>query len=120
MATDTSAAIAFTREICCHLLEKQFETRKGEKPRIVNLGGGRENAMSLAQLSKWCEARFDSHQVASDPVPRPFDVPWLVMDSALAGKIWDWRPATTLEQFSKRSHEHAQTHPHWLEISARV
>jgi CDP-paratose 2-epimerase len=100
------------------LLEKQFERSDSDKPRIVNLGGGPDNAMSLAQLSKWCEARFGSHQVASDTTPRPFDVPWLVMDSRLAEKTWQWRPATKLEAILDELAQHADEHPDWLKISS--
>jgi CDP-paratose 2-epimerase len=102
------------------LLEKQFETHQSNKPRVVNLGGGPENAMSLAQLSKWCEARFGSRQVASDATPRPFDVPWLVMDSRLAEKVWGWRPTIKLETILEEIARHGQAHPHWLEISSAL
>jgi CDP-paratose 2-epimerase len=102
------------------LLEKQFAAQDSGKPRIVNLGGGPENAMSLAQLSKWCEARFGSHQVASDPAPRAFDVPWLVMDSRLAEKTWSWRPAIKLEAILDEIARHAQAHPDWLQISTAL
>jgi CDP-paratose 2-epimerase len=102
------------------LLEKQFERCESDKPRIVNLGGGPENAMSLAQLSKWCEARFGTHPVASDPTPRPFDVPWLVMDSRLAEKSWDWRPSLKLEAILEEIAQHAEAHPHWLEITSAL
>jgi CDP-paratose 2-epimerase len=102
------------------LLEKQFERRNSDKPRIVNLGGGPENAMSLAQLSKWCEARFGPRPVASDPTPRPFDVPWLVMDSRLAKQNWDWRPSLKLETILDEIAQHAEAHPHWLEISSAL
>jgi len=102
------------------LLEKQFETSKPDKPRIVNLGGGPENAMSLAQLSKWCEARFGSRPIASDEAPRPFDVPWLAMDSRLAEKAWDWRPKIKLETILDEIARHAQAHPQWLEISSAL
>src|SRR5438477_4432480 len=60
------------------LLEKQFALPDANKPRVVNLGGGAKNAMSLAQLSRWCEARFGAQPNAADTRPRPFDVPWLV------------------------------------------
>ncbi|PZR76602.1 MAG: CDP-tyvelose epimerase [Chthoniobacterales bacterium] len=100
------------------LLEKQFAARDSGKPRVVNLGGGAGNTMSLAQLSRWCEARFGPHQVASDPTPRPFDVPWLVMDSRLARKTWDWQPAIGLEQILQEIADHAEAHPDWLENSA--
>jgi CDP-paratose 2-epimerase len=102
------------------LLERQFAGGNSDKPRIVNLGGGAQNTMSLAQLSKWCEARFGSHQVDSDPVSRPFDVPWLVMDSRLAKNEWAWRPAIKLETILEEIAEHAERHPAWLEISSTL
>jgi CDP-paratose 2-epimerase len=100
------------------LLKRQFATGKSANPRIVNLGGGVKNAMSLAELSGWCAARFGEHKVASDPMPRQFDVPWLVMDSQLAQKTWDWRPAIDLEQILQEIADHAEANPDWLEISA--
>jgi CDP-paratose 2-epimerase len=102
------------------VLEKQFAEEDADKPRIVNLGGGPANTMSLAQLSKWCEARFGSHQVESDLVPRPFDVPWLAMDSRLAETVWGWRPTIKLEAILEEIAEHAERHPAWLEISSAL
>jgi CDP-paratose 2-epimerase len=102
------------------LLEKQFAIINSDKPRVVNLGGGPENAMSLAQLSRWCETRFGPHSVASDPTPRPFDVPWLVMDSRLAEKTWQWRPTVKLEAILEEIAQHAQDHPDWLKISSTL
>lgn len=100
------------------LIEKQFAAGDSDKPQIVNLGGGPENCMSLAQLSGWCEARFGSHEISSDPEPRPFDVPWLAMDSALATKTWGWQPATKLEAILDEIAQHAEAHPEWLKISS--
>lgn len=102
------------------VLRKQLATRETGKPRTVNFGGGKENSMSLAQLSKWCAERFGPHQVASDPKPRPFDVPWLVMDSRLAEQTWDWRPAMALEAVLEEIAGHAEAHPNWLEVSAAL
>jgi len=100
------------------LLEKQFEGIDSNRPQIVNLGGGAENAISLAQLSRWCEARFGSHQVAPDMTPRTFDVPWLVMDSRLAERTWGWRPTITLPAVLEEIAQHAEAHPDWLELSS--
>jgi CDP-paratose 2-epimerase len=100
------------------LLEKQLAIRDSDKPRIINLGGGPENAMSLAQLSRWCEARFGANGVASEATARPFDVPWLVMDSRLAENSWQWRPTTKLEAILDEIARHAQEHPDWLKISS--
>lgn len=101
-------------------LQKQLSAGETEKPRIMNFGGGTENSMSLAQLSKWCAERFGRHQVTSDPEPRLFDVPWLVMDSGLAEETWGWRPTRSMEAILEEIAGHAEAHPHWLELSAAL
>jgi CDP-paratose 2-epimerase len=100
------------------LLEKQFAVSDTDKLRVVNLGGGAANAMSLAQLSRWCEARFGAHRIAAETTSRAFDVPWLVMDSDLARKTWGWQPSITLEAILQEISEHAEANPNWLEISS--
>lgn len=100
------------------LLKRQMQHSGGGKPRVINVAGGLENSMSLAQLSDWCAARFGKHVVERDPAPRAFDVPWLVLDSSLAARIWNWRPATGLGSILDEIAQHAEVHPEWLEISA--
>lgn len=102
------------------VLQKQMSGAATDKPRIVNFGGGTENSMSLAQLSNWCAERFGPHDVASDPEPRPFDVPWLVLDWRLAERTWRWQPALSLEAILQEIAEHAEAHPRWLETSAAL
>ena len=82
-------------------------------PRIVNLAGGAAQAMSLRQLGAWCEQRLGPHAVASDPVPRPYDLPWIVLDSSLAARAWDWRPRTPLAAILEEIAAHALAHPDW-------
>jgi CDP-paratose 2-epimerase len=88
-----------------------------ERPRIANFSGGAANAMSLAQLTEWCDARFGKHAVAGDATPRPFDVPWLVLDASLAARQWNWSPTSALPQVLDEIARHAEQHPKWLEIS---
>ncbi|MDD5350703.1 MAG: NAD-dependent epimerase/dehydratase family protein [Chthoniobacteraceae bacterium] len=87
-------------------------------PQTVNLSGGRKQSMSLAQLSNWCADRFGRHEVAANPAPRRFDIPWMVLDSTLAAKTLDWRPERSLESILAEIAAHAHAHPDWLEISA--
>jgi CDP-paratose 2-epimerase len=68
----------------------------GVDPRICNFAGGLSNACSLANLSDWCRDRFGPHEVGSDPMPRPFDLPWVVLDATRAAETWDWKPVTPL------------------------
>jgi CDP-paratose 2-epimerase len=84
---------------------------------IWNVGGGRRNAMSLAQLSDWCAARFGPRSVNADDGSRRWDVPWLVMDSARAGNRFGWRPTLPIEQILDGIAEHHRRHPDWLALS---
>jgi CDP-paratose 2-epimerase len=86
--------------------------------RICNFSGGLESAMSLRQLSDWCDSRLGDHAVQADPAPRAFDLPWLVLDSAKAARLWQWRPATALPCILDEIAKHAQAHPEWLDLSA--
>ncbi len=102
------------------LLEKQFAqpNRPDAADRIINVSGGTSSAMSLRQLTAWCDEALGKHPVATDPTPRPFDIPWMVLDSARAERLWDWRPATPTLHILEEIAEHARQHPHWLEQSS--
>jgi CDP-paratose 2-epimerase len=98
------------------LLCKQMDAADG-KQRVMNFGGGADHAMSLAELSAWCRDRYGDHHISGTSEMRRFDIPWLVMDSALAGKIWGWHPEISLAAILEEIALHAEAHPHWLEIS---
>jgi len=99
------------------LLRKQTSESPAATARLLNLGGGVANSISLAELSDRCRERFGSHEVGSIAEIRRFDIPWLVMDSALAEKTWGWRPQTTLDEIFTEIALHGEEHPDWLEIS---
>jgi len=84
----------------------------------LNFAGGRANSMSLAQLSEWCAQRFGPHRVDSAPAPRPFDIPWLVMDSRAARQRWGWHPQHSLETILEDIATHAGQHPDWLDLTS--
>jgi CDP-paratose 2-epimerase len=101
------------------LLEKQFAA--GGLPatdRLINVSGGRASARSLRQLTAWCDERFGAHPVATDATPRPFDLPWVVLDYAKATRLWDWQPKTPVKAVLDEIAAHAQHHPEWLDLSA--
>ena len=86
--------------------------------RIINLSGGAESAMSLRQLTSWCDERFVRHEVVSKPENRPFDIPWLVLDSTKAKTLWNWHPETSRNQILEEIAQHAEANPDWLDLSA--
>lgn len=99
------------------LLLRQFAAADRDVPRVLNVGGGLANSMSLAQLSAWCAARFGTHPVGADPQPRPFDLPWVVMDFSLASRTWNWQPQTPIASVLEEIAAHAEQHPEWLDVS---
>jgi len=102
------------------LLLKQAAPNAAARTRVVNLGGGTQSAISLAELSGWCRERFGGHDVSGVDEVRRFDIPWLIMDSGLAGEIWGWRPQTPLNEILEEIALHAEEHPDWLDISGGV
>ena len=100
-------------------LERQFTAGKMDATdRIANFAGGAASAMSLRQLSDWCAANLGEHKVASEAQPRPFDIPWMVLDSAKAKRLWSWQPATSTSKVLDEIAAHAKAHPNWLDVSA--
>jgi CDP-paratose 2-epimerase len=100
------------------LVAQQITKPRPDAPRVLNLGGGLAQSASLRQLSAWCAERFGSHAVKADAKGRPFDVPWLVLDSSRAGQVWDWKPQTPLETIWTEIADHAEKHPDWLDATA--
>ena len=87
------------------------------RPIVCNVAGGSTAAISLRQLSHWCDARFGIHIVDPSDAERPFDLPWVVLDSALAKYHWDWQPEVPCEAVLEEIALHAESHPNWLELS---
>ena len=101
------------------LLEKQFRAPAlVASDRITNFSGGAESAMSLKQLSDWCTERLGPYAVVADGTDRPFDIPWIVLDSTKAAKIWAWRPTIRTAAILEEVTQHAEKNPRWLDLSA--
>jgi CDP-paratose 2-epimerase len=97
------------------LLIRQMQEPEKNASRILNLGGGPENATSLHKLSAWCEERFGPNEVSATPEERPYDAPWIVMNSSLANQTWGWLPKTSLGEILEKIAEHAEANPQWLD-----
>jgi len=85
--------------------------------RIYVAGGGALNARSLAQLTAWCDDRFGTYAPVVDRRERPYDIPWMVMNSEDATRDFDWSPLTPMDDLLDGIARHAEAHPDWLERS---
>jgi CDP-paratose 2-epimerase len=81
---------------------------------LLNVSGGKQNSMSLAQLTAWCDERFGPHLPIADGSDRPYDVPWLILDSTKAQAAFDWTPQITLSEILEEIADHAKLNPDWL------
>ena len=78
------------------LLDLQMRRDRTGGQRIYTAGGGPANAVSLAQLTAWCDARFAPFPVDADLNERPYDIPWVVMDNADGERHFGWQPDTPM------------------------
>ena len=81
---------------------------------LLNVSGGQARAMSLAQLTAWCDERFGPNPPVADGSARPYDVPWLVLDSSRASQAVGWTPRLGLDDILQEIAEHATANPDWL------
>jgi CDP-paratose 2-epimerase len=81
---------------------------------LFNLSGGQANSCSLAQLTAWCNQRFGKHDPIADGSDRPYDVPWLILDSSKATAATSWKPRVSLPQILEEIAKHAEGNPDWL------
>ena len=99
------------------LLYRQIMDPEWEAPKILNIGGGRENSMSLKELSIWCEDRFGQNEVISSKADRPMDAPWIIMDSTTAQNAWNWKIKTELQEILNEIADYAEKNPSWLSLT---
>ena len=100
------------------VLFRQMQSEPAPGEAITNFAGGTANSMSLRQLHNWCEQRLGRREVQTETVDRPFDLPWMVLDSTLAEQRFGWKPGTRLEAVLEEILQHAQQNPSWLDLTA--
>jgi CDP-paratose 2-epimerase len=108
---------AFHPRDLCALVDAQMKTVRAGGQRIYTAGGGPANALSLSKLNAWCDARFGAHLPEADARPRPYDIPWLVMDNCDAQRRFGWRVECSIEALLDDIARHAEQTPDWLEKS---
>ena len=91
-----------------------YQLHSGSPGRLMNVSGGQPNSMSLAQLTAWCDHRFGSHQPIADGSDRPYDVPWLILDSGEVKLAAGWKPTINMEQLLDEIAAHVIANPDWL------
>lgn len=97
------------------LVVQQIKAAVGGRPEVLNVSGGAASATSLSELSAWCSERLGPHSVESADETRPYDIPWVVLDSRQACGKHEWEPQRSREMIFEEITNHADQHPDWLD-----
>lgn len=87
---------------------------------VFHASGGGANAMSLAQLTGWCNEHFGRNDPQPDTRPRPFDIPWVVMDYGRTERELGWKPKRSLGSILDEIGAHVRENPDWLARSGAL
>lgn len=80
------------------LLTIQLDNLDDLQGEILNVGGGRDLAVSLTELTSLCETRSDNKlNIGSEPTTRSADIPWYVTDIKKVKGLTSWEPTHSLE-----------------------
>jgi len=80
------------------LLKRQIKQIDVENQRTFNVGGGRSNSISLAELTQLCKSCTGNDlKIAEDGRTRNADIPWYVTDNTEVSTKFGWRPQYTIE-----------------------
>jgi CDP-paratose 2-epimerase len=56
--------------------------------------------------------------VSANTAPRPYDLPWVVLDHALASNSWGWTPQLNTSNILSEIAAFAENNPNWIALSA--
>lgn len=74
------------------MVYKQIFNPVVDSPKVLNLGGGINNTMSLFQLDQFCKKNIDENKIINKITKgRNFDIPFYATDTTIAEKYWDWK-----------------------------
>jgi CDP-paratose 2-epimerase len=81
------------------LIRKQLDRADKLPMDPINIGGGPEVSVSLAELTMICqEITGNTVPIGQDLTSSAVDIPWYVTDSEKAGRLFDWKPTIGAKQ----------------------
>ena len=107
------------------LVEEQLREPERWRGAVFNVGGGREQSLSLLELTDLCrELSGQEVEIDGSPETRPGDVPVYVSDCSALFARTTWRPQRSsrqvLEDISTWAAEHGSTLREALELRGRT
>jgi CDP-paratose 2-epimerase len=83
-----------TAEDIADLIVRQVGDPSRSVPRVLNVGGGVDGALSLREVTQLCESFFGRKcAVEHSTETRLYDIPYFVTDTRRVHEAWDWKPS---------------------------
>ena len=77
----------------CKLVALQIKKINNIYNLTINVGGGKENAISLKNLTKLCQSITSNKiKISSKKTTSEYDIPYYITDNSKVKKIYKWRP----------------------------
>ena len=77
----------------CKLIALQIKKINNIYNLTINVGGGKENAISLKNLTKLCQSITSNKiKISSKKTTSEYDIPYYITDNSKVKKIYKWRP----------------------------
>lgn len=81
------------------LLRRQLDDLPAHAGKVYNVGGGRENTISLRELTALAqEATGREIELGHDATTRPGDIPWYISDHRAVTEATGWRPQVPVRE----------------------
>ncbi len=81
------------------IINLQINAPVDNSPRIINLGGGVQNTLSLFELNDFCDKHIQANKaIGSVPENRIFDIPYYSTDYSIAHSFWNWEPTISAHE----------------------
>jgi len=98
------------------LIRMQIERIDDHCGKVYNVGGGKHNSISLAELSEECAKRAGRRiNIAADPQTNRVDIPFYVSDNEAIAANTNWRPQATVSDILDDVFDWLQKHRSTLE-----
>ena len=89
----------------CNLIHQQIKSFTNKHNLLLNVGGGKKNAISLRELTQKCEL-ITSNKIKFSRIKKTsiYDIPYFVSDNSQAYRLYKWKPKKNIEDIIVDTH----------------
>ena len=82
----------------CELIIKQIKSLSSKYNLLLNVGGGKNNAITLKDLTKKCQ-KITSNLIKFSSIKKTsiYDIPYFVSDNSKVSKLYKWKPNKNID-----------------------